>query len=80
LGLRFESYSTLKEKNTMEPTIKVTLKLGEPMAIEVTGVQGTGCKSLTKPLERLGTVERNTEKPEYYTQTIAPAMTITQSL
>jgi hypothetical protein len=80
LGLRFESYSTLKEKNTMEPTIKVTLKLGEPMAIEVTGVQGTGCKSLTKSLERLGTVERHTEKPEYYTQTIAPAMTITQSL
>ena len=64
----------------MEPTIKVTLKLGEPMAIEVTGVQGTGCKSLTKPLERLGTVERLTEKPEYYTQTIVPTMTITQSL
>jgi hypothetical protein len=64
----------------MEPTIKVTLKLGQPMAIEVTGVQGTGCKSLTKPLEQLGVVERLTEKPEYYTQTVAPGLTITQSL
>jgi Protein of unknown function (DUF2997) len=64
----------------MEPTIKVTLKLGEPMAIEVTGVQGTGCKSLTKTLEQLGTVERLTEKPEYYSQTVNTSLTITQSI
>jgi hypothetical protein len=64
----------------MEPTIKVTLKLGEPMAIEVTGVQGTGCKSWTKPLEQLGTVERLTEKPEYYSQTVNASLTITQSI
>jgi Protein of unknown function (DUF2997) len=64
----------------MEPTIKVTLKLGEPMAIEVTGVQGTGCKSLTKPLEQLGTVERLTEKPEYYSQPVNTSLTITQSI
>jgi Protein of unknown function (DUF2997) len=64
----------------MEPTIKVTLKLGEPVAIEVTGVQGTGCKSLTKPLEQLGVVERLTEKPEYYTQTVNTSLTITQSI
>jgi hypothetical protein len=35
----------------MEPTITITLKLGEPIAVEVSGVQGTGCKALTKPLE-----------------------------
>jgi Protein of unknown function (DUF2997) len=80
LGLRFDNYSTLKEKITMEPTIKVTLKLGEPIAVEVTGVQGSGCKSLTQPLLQMGKVERLTEKPEYYTQMTAPTITITPSL
>jgi hypothetical protein len=64
----------------MEPTIKITLKLGEPIAIEVSGVQGTGCKALTKPLEQLGQVEQFTEKPEFYSQAVTSSQTVTQSL
>jgi hypothetical protein len=64
----------------MEPTIKITLKLGEPMAVEVSGVQGSGCKSLTKPLANLGQIEKLTEKPEYYAQTVVTNTTVTQSL
>jgi Protein of unknown function (DUF2997) len=64
----------------MEPTIKVTLKLGEPMAIEVIGAQGANCKALTKPLEQLGVVENFTAKPEFYAQPVTTTTTITQSL
>jgi Protein of unknown function (DUF2997) len=64
----------------MEPTIKVTLKLGEPMAIEVIGAQGSNCKALTKPLEKLGVVENFTAKPEFYAQPVTTTATITQSL
>jgi hypothetical protein len=64
----------------MEPTITITLKLGEPIAVEVTGVQGSSCKALTKPLEQLGQVEQFREKPEYYSQTVTSSQTITQSL
>jgi hypothetical protein len=64
----------------MEPTITITLKLGEPIAIEVSGVQGSGCKALTKPLEQLGEVEQFREKPEFYSQTVTSSQTITQSL
>jgi hypothetical protein len=64
----------------MEPTIKITLKLGEPMAVEVSGVQGSSCKALTKPLESLGQIEKLTEKPEYYSQTVVSNITVTQNL
>jgi hypothetical protein len=64
----------------MDTAIKVTLKLGEPMAIEVIGAQGSSCKALTKPLEQLGTVENFTAKPEFYTQPVTTIATVTQSL
>jgi hypothetical protein len=64
----------------MEPTITITLKLGEPIAVEVSGVQGSGCKALTKSLEQLGQVEQFREKPEYYSQAVTASQTITQSL
>jgi hypothetical protein len=64
----------------MDTAIKVTLKLGEPMAIEVIGAQGSSCKALTKPLEQLGVVENFTAKPEFYTQPVTTTATITQSL
>jgi hypothetical protein len=64
----------------MDTAIKVTLKLGEPMAIEVIGAQGSSCKALTKPLEKLGAVENFTAKPEFYTQPVTTIATVTQSL
>ncbi|MCU0567186.1 MAG: DUF2997 domain-containing protein [Oculatellaceae cyanobacterium Prado106] len=64
----------------MEPTIKITLKLGEPMAVEVSGVRGNSCQSLTKPLEKLGSVAILALKPEYFSQTVSSTQTITQSL
>jgi hypothetical protein len=64
----------------MEPTITITLKLGEPIAVEVSGVQGSSCKALTKPLEQLGQVEQFTEKPEFYSQAVTSSQTVTQSL
>jgi Protein of unknown function (DUF2997) len=60
--------------------IKVTLKLGEPMAIEVVGAQGSSCKALTKPLEQLGVVENFTTKPEFYAQSVTTTATVTQTL
>jgi hypothetical protein len=64
----------------MEPTITITLKLGEAITVEVIGVQGSGCKALTKPLEQLGQVEQFTEKPEFYSQTVTSSQAVTQSL
>jgi hypothetical protein len=64
----------------MEPTITITLKRGEPIAVEVSRVQGSGCKALTKPLEQLGQVEQFREKPEFYSQAVTSSQTITQSL
>jgi Protein of unknown function (DUF2997) len=63
-----------------QPTIKITLKLGEAMSVEVSGVRGSGCKALTQPLQQLGQVEQFTEKPEYYSQTVTANQTVTQSL
>jgi Protein of unknown function (DUF2997) len=64
----------------MEPTIKLTLELGKPMAIEVIGAQGSSCQALTKPLEQLGVVENFTTKPEFYAQPVTTTTTVTQSL
>jgi Protein of unknown function (DUF2997) len=64
----------------MEPTIKLTLELGKPMAIEVIGAQGSSCKALTKPLEQLGVVESFTTKPDFYAQAVTTTTTVTQSL
>jgi ribosomal protein S3 len=63
-----------------ETVIKVTLKLGKPMAIKVIGTQGSSCKALTKPLEQLGAVENFTTKPEFYAQSVTTTATVTQSL
>jgi hypothetical protein len=79
LALQFKQLIQLGEHH-MNTTIKVTLKLGEPMAIEVSGAQGSSCKALTKPLEQLGAVENFTAKPEFYTQPVTTTTTITQSL
>ncbi|MBM0745007.1 DUF2997 domain-containing protein (plasmid) [Phormidium sp. CLA17] len=62
------------------PTIIITLELGQSIKTEVKGVQGEGCKALTKPLAELGTVEKFTPKPEFYDQPIVQTNTLTQSL
>jgi Protein of unknown function (DUF2997) len=80
LALQFKYHSINLENTNMDTAIKVTLKLGEPMAIEVVGAQGSSCKALTKPLEQLGVVENFTPKTEFYAQPLITTTTVTQSL
>jgi hypothetical protein len=49
------------------PTVKITIKPGQPVKIEALNVQGSGCMALTQPLrEAFGETEAPILKPEFY--------------
>lgn len=47
------------------PQIQITLKLGQPLNVEVLNVQGSSCTKLTEALDKLGK-SSTTIKPEFY--------------
>ncbi|HAG84747.1 MAG TPA: hypothetical protein DCL61_27235 [Cyanobacteria bacterium UBA12227] len=49
------------------PQIQITLKLGQPLKVEVLNAQGSNCKKITQALDKLGETS-TTLKPEFYEQ------------
>jgi hypothetical protein len=47
------------------PKIQITLKLGQPLKVEVLDVRGSSCTKLTEALDKLGQ-SSTTIKPEFY--------------
>lgn len=48
-----------------QPQIQITLKLGQPLKVEVLNERGSSCTKLTEALHKLGETSA-TLKPEYY--------------